>query len=88
MAYAVNRNWAFSEQLAGGGSDMVVSITFKVLPDGQIEDILIMQRSGNTTLDDSAYKAIVKSSPVKPFPPGLVRPYVEMGINFGPEGVR
>ena len=88
VAYTVNKNWAFAEQLSGGGKDLVASIVFKVMKDGTITDIFFTDRSGNAYLDESGYKAIVKSSPVKPHPDGLNRPYVEMGLRFGPEGVR
>jgi colicin import membrane protein len=87
VAYAVNKNWAFADQLSGGKKE-AVSLVFKVLPDGSIEDIFFTDRSGNAYLDDSAYKAIVKSSPVKAFPPGLGRKFIEVGLRFGPEGVR
>jgi colicin import membrane protein len=88
IAYAVQKNWAFAEQLAGGGKQLVASIVFKVMPDGKIVDIFFTDRSGNAYLDDSAYKAIVKTSPVKPHPEGLNRSYIEMGLRFTPEGVR
>jgi colicin import membrane protein len=88
IAYAIQKNWAFSDQLAGADNQMVASIVFKVMPDGKIVDIFFTERSGNAYLDDSGYKAIVKTSPVKPFPAGLNRGYIEMGINFTPEGVR
>jgi colicin import membrane protein len=88
IAYAINKNWAFAEQLGGGRDNMMASIAFKVMPDGEIVDIFFTDRSGNPYLDDSAYKAIVKSSPVKPHPAKLSRPYVEMGLRFTPEGVR
>ena len=88
IAYAVQKNWAFADQLAGGGNQMVASIVFKVMPDGKIVDIFFTDHSGNAYLDDSAYKAIVKTSPVKPFPNGLNRAYIEMGLRFTPEGVR
>lgn len=87
IAYAVNRNWAYANQL-GSGDKLLVSIVFTVLPDGKIEDIFYMDRSGNPYLDESAYKAIVKTSPVKPFPPGLGRKSIQIGLNFTPEGVR
>jgi colicin import membrane protein len=87
IAYAVQKNWAFAEQL-GGGKQLVASIVFKVLPDGKLTDIFFTDHSGNTYLDDSAYKAIVKTSPVKPYPEGLHRDYIEMGLRFTPEGVR
>jgi colicin import membrane protein len=58
------------------------------MPDGKIVDIFFTDHSGNAYLDDSAYKAIVKTSPVKPFPAALSRAYIEMGLRFTPEGVR
>ena len=87
VAYQVQKNWAFAEQLAGNGKQLMASIEFKVLPDGKITDIYFTDRSGNPYLDDSAYKAIVKSSPVKPHPQGLRVPFVHMGLRFTPEGV-
>ncbi|KJS28514.1 MAG: hypothetical protein VR64_24365 [Desulfatitalea sp. BRH_c12] len=88
VAFTINKNWAFSEQLAGVSDNLVVLIVFKVMPDGRIEDIFFTDRSGNAYLDDSAYKAIVKSSPVKPHPEGLRARYIEMGLRFTPQGVR
>jgi colicin import membrane protein len=87
VAYAVQRNWAYANQL-GGAKHEKVSIAFTIMPDGHIEDIFFTDRSGNPYLDDSAYKAIVKSSPVKPFPPGLGRSSIQIGLNFTPEGVQ
>lgn len=87
IAGQINKNWAFAEQLAGG-KKLMASIIFKVMPDGKITDIFFTDHSGNPYLDDSAYKAIVKSSPVKPHPAGLQQPYVEMGLNFSPQGVQ
>lgn len=88
VAYAINKNWAFAEQLAGGGDKLMATLVFKVMPDGRIEDIFFTDRSGNPYLDDSAYKAILKSSPVKPHPDKLNRPYIEMGLRFTPKGVQ
>ncbi len=88
ISYQVNKNWAYAEQLSGAGEKLMASIVFKVMPDGTIEDIFFLDRSGNPYLDDSAYKAVVKSSPVRPHPPGLGRQYVELGLRFTPEGVQ
>lgn len=87
IAYQIQKNWAFAEQLAGNGKQLMASIEFKVMPDGKITDIFFTDRSGNPYLDDSAYKAIVKSSPVKPHPQGLRVGFVHMGLRFTPEGV-
>ncbi len=88
IAHAINKNWAFSEQLAGDSPNLKASLVIKVMPDGSIVDIFFTDRSGNQILDESAYKAIVKSSPVTPHPPKLELPYVDVGLNFTPKGVQ
>ena len=88
IAFEIQKHWAFNEALAGGDTSLMASIVFKVMPDGEIRDIFFTDRSGNAYLDESAYKAIVKASPVDPHPTGLRQPYVEMGIRFTPQGIR
>jgi colicin import membrane protein len=88
VASQVERNWAFSPQLAGSDKNLRVGLVFKVLPSGEITDIRFSERSNNPYLDDSAYKAIVKSSPVAPHPAIIKAPYVTVAIRFTPEGVR
>ncbi|MCU0561028.1 MAG: TonB C-terminal domain-containing protein [Desulfobacterales bacterium] len=88
IAFQVEKNWAFSPQLAGSNKQLVASLVFKVLPNGEITDVRFTERSNNTYLDESAYRAVVKSSPVKPHPPTIKTPYVLVGIRFTPEGMR
>jgi colicin import membrane protein len=88
VASQVERNWAFSPQLAGSDKNLKVGLVFKVLPSGEIADIRFSERSNNPYLDDSAYKAIVKSSPVAPHPAVIKAPYVTVAIRFTPEGIR
>jgi colicin import membrane protein len=88
IAFQVERNWAFSPQLAGGNKNLKVGLVFKVMPNGEITEIRYTERSGNNYLDDSAYKAIVKSSPVSPHPAAVKAPYVIVAIRFTPEGLR
>jgi colicin import membrane protein len=88
VASQVERNWAFSPQLAGSDKNLKVGLVFKVLPNGEITDIRFSERSNNAYLDDSAYKAIVKSSPVVPHPAVIKAPYVTVAIRFTPEGIR
>lgn len=88
IAMQIQQNWAFSEQLARVGANLRASLVFKVMPNGEVEDVFFTDRSGNRFLDDSAYKAIMKSNPVKPHPPGLLAPYVSVGLRFSPEGIR
>jgi colicin import membrane protein len=88
IAFQIEKNWAFSDQLAGGQTDLLASLVFKVMPDGEIRDVFFMERSGNKYLDDSAYRAVMKSNPVLPHPKGIAKPFVEIGINFTPKGLR
>ncbi|MEJ2282632.1 MAG: TonB family protein [Desulfobacterales bacterium] len=88
VAYQVERNWAFSQQLAGEGQTLQASLVFKVMPNGEITDIRFTERSGNSYLDESAYRAIVKANPVSPHPTGVRTPYVTMGVRFTPEGIK
>ena len=58
------------------------------MPNGEIKDLFFTDRSGNSHFDESAYRAVMKSNPVDPHPAGLIRPYVQMGLRFTPEGVK
>jgi len=88
VAFQIERNWAFSQQVAGESRALQVSLVFKVMPDGEITDIRFTERSGNSYLDESTYRAIVKANPVSPHPTGIGVPYVTMGVRFTPEGIR
>ena len=88
IAYKVQKNWAFSGQLAGASGDLQASLVFKVMPSGEIKEIFFTDRSGNRYLDESAYKAVVKSNPVDPHPAGISKSFIEVGLRFTPEGVR
>jgi colicin import membrane protein len=88
IAFQIQKNWAFNEQLAGGDQSLAAAIVFKVMPNGEIRDLFFTDRSGNSHLDESAYKAIMKSNPVDRHPQGLRQPYVVMAIRFTPQGIR
>ncbi len=88
IAYQIGKNWAFPEQLAGGHTDLEALVGIKIMPNGEIKDIWFDQRSGNSYLDESVKKAIMKSDPVRPHPPGIKKPYVQFGLRFTPEGLK
>ncbi|MGD9332364.1 MAG: TonB family protein [Desulfobacterales bacterium] len=87
-AIAVGQNWAFSQQLAGVNEQLETLITFRILPNGEITDIKVVQASGNRYLDESALRAVQKASPVAPHPDGLNRPYIEVGVRATPAGFK
>ena len=88
IALQIQKNWAFSEQLAGGQKNLEAKLALKVMPSGEITDIWFDKRSGNRYFDESAKKAIMKSDPVRPHPSGVRKPFVIVGLNFYPEGIK
>ena len=88
IAYQVQQNWAFPEQLADGRSDLQTLLIFKVMPNGEIRDLFFTDRSGNSHFDESAFRAVMKSDPVEPHPRTISEPYVQMGLRFTPEGIQ
>lgn len=63
------------------GMEVVIGIT--IASDGEITDVSFEQKTGNIYLDDSAYRAVKKSSPLPPFADYNIRePSFETGIVF------
>ncbi len=73
--------------MAGGRNRLVAELAFMVMPNGEIKDIWFDKRSGNSYLDESANRAIMKTNPVDPHPPGVLEPFIIVGLRFTPEGV-
>ena len=88
IQYQIQKNWAFSQQLAGDNTQLEAVLAIKILRNGEIEDIWFDKKSSNAYLDDSAYKAIVKSNPLPPLPDDYMRPFYEIGLRFGPKGLK
>lgn len=88
IAYIIQKNWAFSEQLAGGRQDLEAWVAIKVMSNGEIKDVWFDKRSGNSYFDEAAEKAIKKSNPLPPFPKGYLRSFCEAGFHFTPSGIK
>ncbi len=88
IPYRIQENWAFSSQLAGNIGDLEAVLVVKIMPGGEIADIWFEKRSGNRYLDESAYKAVQKASPLPALPLGYRRPFYNLGLVFTPEGVK
>lgn len=84
----IEKNWAFSKQLGGDAAGLESKIEFKVLASGEITDIQFKSKSNNANFDESAYRAIVKSNPVRPHPQGISKSYILVGMRFTPESNR
>jgi TonB family protein len=88
IARLVLKNWEYNEEDVGVNPNLLVSLVFKVMPNGEIKDIFFIDRSGNTVLDNSAYQAILKTNPVPPHPKCLNEAFVDLGLRFTPNGIK
>ncbi len=87
-AYQIHKNWVGPAPSKAIDPKYVTMIVFKIMPDGIIQDIQFVKRSGDDALDKAAIEAITRTSPFKPHPKELSETYVEMGIRFSSEGVK
>jgi colicin import membrane protein len=79
-------NWVFSETLAGNTRGLESRVVMKIMPNGKITDVWFEKRSGNTYLDESAYKTVMKSDPLPPLPEG--EPAYTLVVGFTPGGLQ
>ncbi len=85
----INRNWAFSEQLASRRFNLKATVVITIRADGEITDVFFEKRSGDQYFDDSAYKAVIKSNPLPPLPRAYTayEDSYTVGLRFTPEGL-
>ncbi len=80
--HRIHKNWAFSEEMVRGRTDLEATIIVKIMKTGEIRDIWFEKKSGNSYFDDSVFKAVKKSDPLPPLPDGYRRPFYEVGFRF------
>lgn len=80
--HRIQKNWAFSEEMVGGRTDLEATIIVKIMREGEIRDIWFEKRSGNSYFDDSVFKAVKKSDPLPPLPEGYLVPFYDVGFRF------
>lgn len=86
IAYHIRNNWVYPEQLIGQRKDMETRLKIRIAADGEIKDIQFDKKSGNSYLDESAYKAILKSSPLPALPKGYQ--FYTVLLGFTPAGLQ
>ncbi len=81
---ALKRNWySVMPEDALLGKKGLVSVVFKILPDGATnKDILLERKSSSNLLDGAALKAVQNSAPFEPLPSQFHGPYLELRIWF------
>ena len=88
IPYHIEKNWAFSEQLSGGDTDLIAVVVIKIMQNGEIKDIWFEKKSGNSYFDESAFKAVKKSDPLPELPKEYLNPYYNLGLIFTPSGLK
>ncbi|MFO7930508.1 MAG: energy transducer TonB [Thermodesulfobacteriota bacterium] len=87
VAALMKQNWAFSSDMAGENTKgLEARLIIKITGDGQIEDVWFEKRSGNSYLDESAYRTVMKADPLPPLPEGQSQYHLMLG--FTPGGLR
>ena len=64
-------NWAEKN-----GYEGQVDIKFKILADGQVENVEIVNPSGYDILDDEAVRTIIQAAPFSPIPEAIAKAYL------------
>lgn len=80
IAQRVTEKWQTSG-LAGSSAPIVI-VTFDIQRDGSVRNAKIAQRSGNSTLDYSALRAVNDAAPFPPLPTGYDRNVASIELQF------
>lgn len=76
--------WVLPDAALAGQKNLEAIIGIRISPSGQIEDIQFEKKSGNSIFDESALRAIQKSNPLPPLPPGFEGGRFDVGVRFTP----
>ena len=76
--------WVLPDAALAGQKNLEAIIGIRIAPNGQIEDIQFEKKSGNPIFDESALRAIQKSNPLPPLPPGFEGERFDVGVRFTP----
>ncbi len=87
IAYKIQQNWIFSEQIAGEKKDLKTLLVITIMKNGEVKNIGFKQRSGNRYYDESAYKAVMKASPLPRLPEAFQTETYKVGLAFTPSGI-
>ena len=78
----LSEEWAKTLSQVAGNPDRPVVVRFTILRDGRIDDIRILDTSGNRSLDYSAYRAVQLINPFRALPPALRRTSIPVEMTF------
>lgn len=78
----LSREWAKTLGQVSGNRSNAAVVQFKILKNGSIRDIRIVQSSGNRSFDYSVHRAVQYTNPFNPLPPQMRRSVVSVEMRF------
>ncbi len=82
----IQNAWAFPSY-DKSKSELEAILIIKIARNGKIVETRFEKRSGDSSLDSSAVRAIRKADPLPPLPESFSENFMELGIRFMPSGV-
>jgi len=77
----IKANWQPGKSIAGS----TVTISFRLLRNGSIDNLAVEQPSVNRQFDAAAIEAVRKTKNLPPFPDEMRQPYLDVAIEFSTE---
>jgi len=80
MLTRIKENWAW----VGERTDLRVTVRFSILPSGEITNLRLVERSGDSGYDTSVERAVKRSSPLGPPPQAYQSDFADVELAFRP----
>lgn len=84
VAHKVQQNWT---HVGGGNTGGSVTVAFRVTRIGRVQRLVVQQSSGDSHVDESARRAILKAEPFSPIPEAVSDAEVVVRLRFTDKGV-
>jgi len=80
MLSRIKENWTW----VGARADLRVTVRFSILETGEVADLQLVERSGDTGYDASVVRAVKRASPLGPPPEAYRRDFADVELTFRP----
>jgi protein TonB len=74
--------WKYPQEAGRAGIGGEVVVDMMIGRDGSLADLLLVQSSGYSVLDDEVFRAVRRAAPYAPLPAGLIEDPFPMTIHF------
>jgi len=84
MITKIKESWTY----VGDRSDLRVTVRFSILDSGEITDIRLTERSGDSGYDQSVERAVKRAGPLAPPPQAYRKDFADVELTFRPADLR